>query len=506
MHLDRAACDRARHTRDARFDGRFFIGVTTTRIYCRPVCPARAPKDEHVRYFPTAAAAEAAGFRPCLRCRPEVAPGSAAWLGTSSVVRRALHLIDDGACDDGGVEALAARLGVTGRHLRRLFDTHVGASPQQVATTRRVQLAKQLIDGTDLSMATVAFAAGFRSVRQFNGVVRQTYGRAPSALRRRRLDAHGDAGAYLVQLAVRAPYDWGHVCQFLAARATAGVEQVTPDAYRRTVAVPGGAGVITVRPDPSGRSLRLQARLPHPAPLLGIVTRTRHLFDVGADPLAIGTQLAADPRLAPWVAAWPGVRVPGAWDAFEVIVRAILGQQVSVAAATTLAGRVARAFGTPLDGADGLDRLFPTAAQLADAALEPLGVIGSRARAIRTVARLVADGAMPLDGERDALVKALRGVAGIGAWTAEYVAMRALPDPDAFPSGDLVLRRACGGTPAQLERLSQAWRPWRAYAVMLLWRAAAARPVEVSDDDLDGSRTARRARRHAGVDAPAGAC
>jgi len=476
LDLDRRTCDRARRSRDARFDGRFFIAVTSTGVYCRPICPARAPKDEHIRYLPTAAAAEAAGFRPCLRCRPEASPGTPAWLGTSSVVSRALRLIGDGALDDEGVDALADRLGMTARHLRRLFLQHLGATPLEVAQTRRLHFAKKLLDETTLPIGQVAFASGFGSVRRFNDHILRTYARTPTELRRlARQHVAGAAGCYRFRLAFRPPYDWDAVLAFLRARATPGVESVDASRYRRSITVDDAHGVIEVSRLESGTALCLEVRFPDPRALLSIVERVRRVFDLGADPAVIGEHLGADPLLRRPIARHPGIRVPGAWDGFELAVRAILGQQISVRAATTLAGRIASMFGAPVADAGGIGRLFPTPARLAAAAVERAGVMPARAEAIRALARAVADGNLTLgpciDGR--ATIAALAALPGIGDWTAEYIAMRALGEPDAFPRGDLVLRRMAGGlTARELDRRSDAWRPWRAYAVLLLWQTA----------------------------------
>jgi len=464
MELDRRACDRARRSRDARFDGRFFIGVTSTGVYCRPICPARAPKDEHVRYFPTAAAAEAAGFRPCLRCRPEASPGTPAWLGTSGLVSRALRLISEGALDGDGVERLADRLGVTARHLRRLFLQHLGATPLEVALTRRVHFAKKLLDETTLAFNQVAFASGFGSLRRFNGQIRRTYRRTPTELRRlARLHVVSDPECYRFRLAY--PYDWDAVLAFLRARAIPGVESVKGSHYRRTITVEGKNGAIDVSPVEPSFALGLEVRFPDPRALLFIVEGVRRVFDLGADPAVIGEHLRADPLLREPLAKHPGIRTPGAWDGFELAVRAILGQQISVGAATTLAGRIASMFGSPVADDGELERLFPTPAQLANSAIEQAGVVTARAEAIRSLACHVANGAIAfrsgIDGR--ATVSALRALPGIGDWTAEYIAMRALAEPDAFPSGDRVLRRVAGNlTARELDRRSEAWRPWRA--------------------------------------------
>jgi AraC family transcriptional regulator of adaptative response / DNA-3-methyladenine glycosylase II len=490
VHLDQLVCDRARRSRDARFDGRFFIAVTTTGIYCRPICPARTAKDEHVRYFPTAAAAEAAGFRPCLRCRPEASPGTPAWLGTSSVVSRALRLIGSGALDDEGVESLADRVGVTGRHLRRLFVQHLGATPLDVAMTRRVHFAKKLLDETTLPMNQVALASGFRSLRRFNSQIRRTYSRTPTELRRRAGRTESEPGRYRFRLAFRPPYDWEDVLTFLAARATPGVESTGPGYYRRTITIAGKHGLLEVSPDESRAALMVDVRFPDPHALLSIVERVRRVFDLGADPAVIREHLGDDPLLRGPLERHPGVRTPGAWDGFEIAVRAILGQQVSVRAATTIAGRIACAFGQPIVDDRGLNRLFPTAAALSAAELEQTGVMSSRAQTIRALARRVVEGSISFETGRagETAAQALMTVPGIGDWTAQYIAMRAYGEPDAFPSGDLVLLRAAGdGTAKELARRSEAWRPWRSYAVMLLWQSATdARDFPASQQTADG--------------------
>ena len=487
--MDRRVCDRARRSRDPRFDGKFFIAVTSTRIYCRPICPARSPRDENVRYYATAAAAQAAGFRPCLRCRPEASPGTPAWHGTSSVVSRGLRLITDGALDREGVDALADRLGVTARHLRRLFLQHLGATPVDVALTRRVHFAKKLLDETDLPIAQVAFAAGFGSLRRFNGEMRRVYSRTPSQLRRLARKRPIGRTGYQFRIAYRAPYDWKAVIGFLAARATPGVERVDADGYQRTIAINGHNGTITVSPAADAPALILDVDLNDSRALLLIVERVRRMFDVAADPALIAEQLSDDALLKQSLAAHPGIRTPGAWDPFEVAVRAILGQQISVAAATTIAGRVAARWGTPIQAANGLARLFPTAAQLADAPLEDAGITSARAGTLRALARAVIEGTLSFDGV--ATSAQLRAIPGIGDWTTQYVLMRALNEPDAFLPGDLVLKRMAGGCSAlELDRRSQPWRPWRAYAVMLLWQSAR---------DLDEQQ---RRTRHAHADPP----
>lgn len=469
--------ERARLSRDARFDGRFFIGVKTTGIYCRPICPANMPKSENVSFFPSAAAASEAGFRPCLRCRPECAPGTPAWAGTSTTVRRGLRLIAEGALDDGKVEGLADRLGVTSRHLRRLFSRHVGASPLAVAHTQRLHFAKRLIDQTSLPMKAIAAAAGFGSVRRFNDTFRKTYGKSPRELRRGR-DEPGPPGELELLLPYREPYGWSRLLGFFAGRATPGVERIGDASYERTVRVGDSCGVIRVT-DRDG-ALSLAVHGVETEFLFGVVQRVRGMFDVDAPIDEIGTVLSRDPQLRSWLRTNPGVRVPGAWDGWELTVRAVLGQQVSVKAATTFAGRIAERYGEPVRAdelPDGDWRLFPTPARLARARLENLGIIGSRAQTIRDLARAVLSGEIRFDTGQLAedFHASLTAVRGIGDWTAQYVAMRVLKNPDAFPAADLGLLRTFDDVegrrlrPAELLERSSHWQPWRAYAALLIW-------------------------------------
>ena len=477
--LDRRALDRARASRDPRFDGKFFIAVTSTRIYCRPVCPVPSPKLANIRYYPTAAAAAEAGYRPCLRCRPEAAPGTPAWLGTTAVVRRALQLIHEGALDTSSVDALAARVGIGPRHLHRLFVQHVGASPVVVAQTRRLHFAKRLLDETNLRMTEIALAAGFGSLRRFNHAFRTTYRRAPRDLRRpRREDGVADGGEVVLRLAYRPPYDWAQVRDFLATRAVPGVERVDARGYARTVAVDGGHVVVCVRAREGEHALELRVRGAAPAALFPLSSAARRTFDLAADPARIALALQADALLAPLVARRPGLRIPGAWDPFECAVRAVLGQQVSVAAGRTLAARlVARAGREVPGGADGLTHLFPSPRALAAANLDGLGLPGARVRALQALAAAVRDGTLDLGGPADEVTAGLEALPGFGAWTAQYVALRALGEPDAFPAADLVLRRMAAAdaaplTTRALEARAEAWRPWRGYAVLHLWGAA----------------------------------
>ncbi|MGA9852921.1 MAG: AlkA N-terminal domain-containing protein [Gammaproteobacteria bacterium] len=478
--LDPRICDRARLARDPHFDGRFFIGVTSTGIYCRPICPTPHAKRLNVRYFPSAAAAAEAGFRPCLRCRPETAPGTPAWNGTSATVSRGLRLISEGALDKDSVDALSARLGVSARHLHRLFLQHLGAPPIAVAQTRRLHFAKQLISDTGLPMTQVALASGFKSIRRFNDIFHKLYGRAPSELRRLNHTARPGAeeGQYVFRLAYRPPYDWTSLLAFLAPRATPGIEEVAQGAYRRSIVFKKQHGILEVRLLKRTHALEAHIRFPEPACLLQIVTRVRVLFDLTADPAVIARHFRRDLLLGPMVKRYPGLRVPGAWNGFELAVRAVLGQQVTVRGATTLAGRLVQAYGEPLALTDtgGLTHVFPQAHVLADADLT--GMPRSRADSIRSLAQAVAASELSFDASvpDEGFLKRLTNIKGIGDWTAQYVAMRAFTEPDAFPASDLVLLRAANTgnalTPARLLKLAEVWRPWRAYAAMYLWRAA----------------------------------
>jgi AraC family transcriptional regulator of adaptative response / DNA-3-methyladenine glycosylase II len=494
VDLDDDACYRAILTRDRRFDGRLFIAVTSTGIYCRPICPARTPKRENVRFYPSAAAAQEAGFRPCLRCRPETSPELGIWHGTSNTVSRALSLIEGGALGAPGapgesdVESLADRLGVGERQLRRLFKQHVGASPLAVAHTRRVLLAKQLIHDTRLSMSEVALAAGFGSVRRFNETFQKLYDRPPSSLRRTAgpEDRTATAGDLTLRLPYRPPLDWDAMLGFLALRAVPGVEAIRGRTYARSISLVGHDGVISVEPG-EGPFVKVTIRFPRLDALPTIIARTRRVFDLGADPAAIGAHLAEDPLLAPLVAARPGLRVPGAWDGFELAVRAVLGQQITVSLARRLAGALTEACGRPLrvsvapPVSSGLTHVFPDPAQVAASDLSMLAMPRARKGALKSLAlALVADPSL-LGASRglDEAAERLRKVKGIGEWTAQYIAMRQLREPDAFPAGDSGLMRALGARvgrkPTSTELLSRAerWRPWRAYAAAHLWASLA---------------------------------
>jgi AraC family transcriptional regulator, regulatory protein of adaptative response / DNA-3-methyladenine glycosylase II len=473
--LDRRALDRARVSRDPRFDGKFFIAVTSTRVYCRPVCPVPSPKRANVRYYATAAAAAEAGYRPCLRCRPEAAPGTPAWLGTSAVVRRALRLIHEGALDEASVDALAAQVGIGPRHLHRLFVEHVGASPITVAQTRRLHFAKRLLDETRLGMAEIASASGYGSLRRFNRAFQTTYHRPPRDIRRQPRGAAVSEDEVVLRLAFRPPYDWGHLRDFLALRALPGVERVDERGYARTLATgDGGYATVCVRPLAGEHALQLRVRGAAPAALFEISTAARRVFDLAADPARIAAALGGDRLLGPLVKHRRGLRIPGTWNPFECAVRAVLGQQVTVAAGCTLASRLVARFGRAIAGGEGLTHLFPSPAVLAAASLDGLGMPASRAAAVKALAQAVATGAVDFSAPAETVIDALQAVRGIGPWTAQYVALRGLGEPDAFPEGDLVLRAAAGGPSAPLstralEERAQAWRPWRGYAVMHLW-------------------------------------
>jgi AraC family transcriptional regulator of adaptative response / DNA-3-methyladenine glycosylase II len=480
VDLDLDACYRAFRARDRRFDGRLFSGVRTTGIYCRPICPARTPRRENMVFFRTAAAAQEAGFRPCLRCRPETAPELAAWRGTTNTVSRALSLIETGALDESRVGSLAARLGVGERQLRRLFQEHLGASPVSVAQTRRVLLALQLLRETQLPIADVALAAGFTSIRRFNEVFQRLFDRPPGALRRTGGITSPASGSEVnILLRYRPPYDWRGVLGFLQARAISGVEAVLPDAYARTIEIDGVHGVVIVGPAP-GDALKATLRFPRLSLLPKIIARLRRVFDLASDPQAIGTELAEDPLLAPLVRERPGLRVPGAWDGFELAVRAVLGQQITVKAAAALAAKLVAGFGEPLSlqgaSVDGLTHLFPRPERLASADLSPLGIPSSRVRTLKMLAAAVESDPEILGARRDPAecLTQLRTIPGIGEWTAQYIAMRELREPDAFPADDVALRRAMGRdgrrpTPRELIARAERWRPWRAYAAQHLW-------------------------------------
>jgi AraC family transcriptional regulator of adaptative response / DNA-3-methyladenine glycosylase II len=489
--LDHEACYRVLRARDARFDGRLFVGVTSTGVYCRPVCPANPAKLENCRFFPSAAAAHEAGFRPCLRCRPETAPDLGSWRGSSNTVARGLELIASGELDGEGasVERLSERLGIGERQLRRLFEQHLGASPIAVAQTRRVLFAKGLIHDTHLSMAEIALASGFGSVRRFNETFQALYGRPPSALRRSKAGAMSPERAAVegvtVRLRYRPPFDWSTLLRHLDVRAVEGVEQADERAYRRSVREGDALGSVEIAHDAESQSLVATIRFPNVRALSSIVGRIRRVFDLGADVSQIGAELAKDPLLSPLIAARPGLRTPGAWDGFELAVRAVLGQQISVEAARKLAGQLTRAYGVALTGPHprGVERAFPTPLSLATAELGELKMPGARKEALRALARATLEDPtlfQPLASVDDTVARLCR-IRGIGEWTAHYIALRAVREPDAFPASDAGLLRAAREngrtpTPAELARRSERWRPFRAYAAQHLWTADSSEP------------------------------
>jgi AraC family transcriptional regulator, regulatory protein of adaptative response / DNA-3-methyladenine glycosylase II len=479
MLLDDDQCYRALRAHDTRFDGRFFVGVASTRIYCRPVCTARTPNRANCHFFPSAAAAESDGFRPCLRCRPELAPGFAAVDANRRLAQAAAGLIEDGRLAEARLPALAAALGVTDRHLRRVFQQEFGVAPVQYAQTQRLLLAKRLLTDTDLPVLEAALASGFASLRRFNDLFRTRYRMTPLALRRARSGA--PAGVLAFDLAYRPPYHWEAMRDFLARRAIAGVEGFDGRAYVRSLRVTAKgravAGYIAVAPSSRRSALRVTVSASLAAALPAVLARVKHLFDLACHPDEIAEVLG------PLAEAHPGLRLPGAVDGFEVAVRAILGQQVTVRAASTIAGRFASAFGAPIETPYALvDRLFPDAARIAG--LQPgevaaLGIIAARARAIVALAREVASGRLALEptSEVHATVAALEALPGIGPWTAQYIAMRALAWPDAFPHPDVaVLKAMKESLPRRALAQSEAWRPWRAYAVLHLWKSLEASP------------------------------
>jgi len=478
---DPQTCEQARRSRDPRFDGLFYTAVLSTRIYCRPVCPA--PMAKRVVYYPSAAAAEAAGYRPCLRCRPELSPGDGAWRRGDAVLARALKLIDQGVLDEQPLAALAERVDIGERQLRRLFVERLGVSPTGVHGTRRLLFAKQLLTETAMPITEVALAAGFGSLRRFNAAFLEAYRMAPRDLRKQRAEVPGET--LNLRLAYRPPYDFAAMLDFLRGRALPGVEVVDEASYSRVIGSSDAPGWLRVSAWPdSGResdanALKLELHGARPTQMLEIVNRLRRMFDLDADPRAIAEALGVDARLRPLVRQRPGLRVPSGWDGFEIAVRAIIGQQISVAGARTLATRLSQRFGQPLPAplAPGLDHLFPRPEALADADLAAIGLTRARAETVRTVARAVLDERVDFRPERTLDDFTARWVAlpGIGPWTAHYIALRALGHPDAFPADDLVLQRAVPNdgsrmTAKALSARSEAWRPWRAYSVIQLWK------------------------------------
>jgi AraC family transcriptional regulator of adaptative response / DNA-3-methyladenine glycosylase II len=475
MTLDSHTCYRALKARDARFDGRFFVAVSSTRIYCRPVCTVKPPKRENCRFYPSAAAAETDGYRPCLRCRPELAPGNASVDAISRLAQAAASLMEDRTLDEAGLDSVAAQLGITDRHLRRAFGAEFGVSPVQFAQTQRLLLAKRLLTDTVLPLTEVAYASGFGSVRRFNALFKQRYRLQPGQLRRH-ATASAAADVLKFELSFRPPYDWPAVSAFLGARTIAGVESVEGNCYRRTARIAAGGkehrGWIEVALSQKKPALRVTVSASLAKALPPVLSRVKALMDLACHPAEVAHALGAMAK------RHPGLRVPGAFDGFEVAVRAILGQQVSVAAARTVAGRFAAAFGDPIETPfASLTTVFPTAKSVADlpyGSIAQLGMPGARARTIVALARAVADGELVLmpNADIEATLAQLRALPGVGEWTAQYIAMRSLAWPDAFPHTDLGVMKALGETDARrVLAAGETWRPWRAYAVMHLWQS-----------------------------------
>jgi AraC family transcriptional regulator of adaptative response / DNA-3-methyladenine glycosylase II len=483
--LDPAICWQAINSRDRRLDGRVFAGVLTTGVYCRLICPVPLRKPANVRWYPSAASAEAAGFRPCRRCRPHTSPGTPARLGTSAVVSRALKLISEGALDVDDVEALAGRVGLGSRHLRRLFLQHLGASPAKIASTRRVHSARNLLDQTDLPITKIASYSGFKSIRQFNHSMRTTFDMSPSELRALRSGRKMTAGqgGITLYLTYRPPFDWHTLVRFLKAHATPGTEVIEDECYRRSIEINGQAGEIEVRHEPDESRLRVRVTLPSYEQLVLVVERVRRIFDLGADPLQITNHLAQDSRLGVMLQARPGLRVPGVWDTFELAVRAVLGQQLTFVDSKAVIARLVRTFGRPIKtAAPGLTHRFPRPEVLASGNFSSIVMPPARAETLRALARATCQGKLnPAAGKSlDDIISRLCAIHGMGRRRANYIAMRAFGEPDAFPSSDLGLRRAltgCRRLPSEDEfrSLAESWRPWRAYAAICLWAADADR-------------------------------
>jgi AraC family transcriptional regulator, regulatory protein of adaptative response / DNA-3-methyladenine glycosylase II len=477
MYEDSERCIRAVQSKDARFDGWFFTAVLTTGIYCRPSCPVAAPKPENMRFFASAAAAQQAGFRACKRCRPDASPGSPEWDVRADLVARAMRLIADGVMDNGGVPALADRLGYSVRQIERQLQAELGAGPLALARAQRAQTARLLIETTALPMGDIAFAAGFASIRTFNDTVREVFALSPSQLRDRARRGNGEAvaGTLALRLPFRLPLQPDNLFGHLVATAVPGVEEWRDGAYRRTLRLPHGHGIVALRPEPD--HVGCQLALTDLRDLASAISRCRRLLDLDADPQAVTDVLTCDEILAPAVRKAPGRRVPRTVDAAEFALRAVLGQQISTAAARTHAGRLTAAHGQPIeDPAGGLSRLFPAVDTLAGIGHSDLAMPRSRRASFAALAAALAAGKVDLSvgGDWHEARIRLAALPGIGPWTTETIAMRALGDPDAFTAADLGVRAAAAGlglpdTPAALSEHAKAWRPWRAYAVQYLW-------------------------------------
>jgi AraC family transcriptional regulator, regulatory protein of adaptative response / DNA-3-methyladenine glycosylase II len=474
--IRRDVLERARRSRDPRFDGKFFVAVLSTGIYCRPICPVRLSSAVH--YYATAEAAAEAGFRPCLRCRPEAAPGSSAWIGTSAVVRRILRLINEGALDTGSVKDLAARLGMGSRHLNRLLVQQVGASPIAIAQTRRLHFAKRLLDETNLSATEIALAAGYGSVRRFNEAFKATYKKSPMQLRKRHARGAQETSEITLKLSYRPPYDWSEAIRFLSERAIPGLESVGPGEYARYLRTTTGHTFVRISACEREYALQMQVRDAAPADLFELSARARCVFDLTADPAQIAGAFQADTLLAPLAKSRPGLRIIGVWDPFECAVRTLLERQLGRFAARAAAADLVASAGQPLDGGlDGLTRLFPTAGALAAADLSNLPLTPPQRETLRALCRAARDGIVCFSDSIEKVTESLITVPGLDDWVAQVVALRAGGDPDAFPTQDLILQyQAADKTGAlnteALEERAQAWRPWRGYAACQLWAEA----------------------------------
>jgi AraC family transcriptional regulator of adaptative response / DNA-3-methyladenine glycosylase II len=474
--IRRDVLERARRSRDPRFDGKFFVAVLSTGIYCRPICPVRL--SSAVRYYATAAAAAEAGFRPCLRCRPEAAPGSPAWIGTSAVVRRILRLINEGALDTGSVKDLATRLGMGSRHLNRLLVKQVGASPVAIAQTRRLHFAKRLLDETDLPATEIALAAGYGSVRRFNEAFKSTYKKSPMQLRKRQARGSQEASEITLKLSYRPPYDWNETVRFLSERAVPGLESVGAEGYSRYLRAATGHIFLRISACKGEHALQMQVRGAPPAELFEMSSRARRVFDLTADPAQIADAFMADTLLAPLAKLRPGLRIIGVWDPFECAVRTLLERQVGRFAARAITADIVARAGQPIDsGLDGLARLFPTAGALAEADLSNLPLSASQRETLRALCRAARDRIVCFSDSVEKITASLTTIPGLDDWVAQVVALRACGEPDAFPTQDLILRyqvadKASPLSARALEERAQAWRPWRGYAACQLWAEA----------------------------------
>jgi AraC family transcriptional regulator, regulatory protein of adaptative response / DNA-3-methyladenine glycosylase II len=475
---DTEACYRAVKSRDRRFDGVFYIAVRTTGIYCRPSCPATTPHLKNVTFFRTAAAAQGAGYRACRRCLPDATPGSPEWDMSADVAGRAMRLISDGLVEREGVEGLAARIGYSSRHLTRLLTAEVGAGPLALARAKRAQTARTLIETSTMAFTDIAFASGFASVRQFNDTLREVYASSPTDLRGRSRVSRTSASRLELRLAVRAPFNATELLEFLRLRVVAGVEAAGEDWYARSLRLPHGYAVARLDfGNLTGRGgttefVGCSLQMSDLRDLSSAVERCRRLIDADCDPVAVDDELGGDPMLAPLVRRHPGLRVPGHVDGDEIAVRAVLGQQITVKAAASAAAKLTQLYGEPVaTGIDGLTHLFPSSATLAGVDPETLLMPRARGRALTNLCRALAEGELALDRsmERRAAREALIALPGIGPWTADYIAMRALGDPDVFLPTDIGVKHALADRYPEAARIAEAWRPWRSYALLHLW-------------------------------------